>query len=84
MDQGEFISESVQWIVIRLASLMSVEETAMYANISTTSVRQIVAHFKETGDVIKSAHSEQQIVPSICGPVIGVANVLPIPLIANH
>jgi hypothetical protein len=66
MGQGKFIPESTQWIVVRLASTMSIEDTAMYSDLSTRSIRRILAHFKETGDVIKSKRSQTQVTSTLC------------------
>jgi len=66
MGQGKFIPESTQWIVIRLASTMSIEDTAMYSDVSPSSIRRILAHFKETGDVITSKRSKTQVTPTLC------------------
>ena len=66
MGQGKFIDENIQWIVIRLASTMSIEDTAMYSDVSASSIRRILAHFKETGDVIKSKHSKRQVASTLC------------------
>ena len=66
MGQGKFILESTQWIVIRLASMMSIEDTAMYSDVSPSSIRRILAHFKETGDVIKSKRSKTQVASTLC------------------
>jgi hypothetical protein len=66
MGQGKFIHESIQWIVIRLASTMSIDDTAMYSDISPSSIRRILAHFRETGDVIKSKRSKMQVASTLC------------------
>jgi len=66
MGQGKFIPESTQWIVLRLASTMSIEDTAMYSDVSPSSIRRILAHFKETGDVIGSKRSKMQAASTLC------------------
>jgi hypothetical protein len=66
MGQGKFVPESTQWIVIRLASTMSIEDTAMYSDISPSTIRRILAHFKETGDVVKSKRSKTQVASTLC------------------
>jgi len=66
MGQGKFILESTQWIVICLASMMSIEDTAMYSDVSPSSIQRILAHFKETGDVIKSKCSKMQVASTLC------------------
>jgi len=66
MGQGKFIPDSTQWIVICLASTMSIEDTAMYSDVLPSSIQRILAHFKETGDVIKSKHSKTQVASTLC------------------
>jgi len=66
MGQGKFIPESTQWIIIHLSSTMSIEDTAMYSDILPSSIRRILAHLKETGDVIKSRCSKMQLTLTLC------------------
>lgn len=51
MAKGKPIPETVQWIVIRLSTRMSVDEIAMYTDIGVRSAQRILAHFKKHGDV---------------------------------
>jgi carbonic anhydrase len=51
MLQGKAITEEVQWIVVRMAAMMSEKEISMYTQISTRKVRAIVSYFKSHGDV---------------------------------
>lgn len=74
MGQGKFIPETTQWIIIRLASTMSIEDTAMYSDVSPSSIRRILAHFKDTGDVIKSRRSQTQRTSALCDVDIQVCH----------
>jgi hypothetical protein len=38
MGQGKFIPETTQWIIIHLASTMSIEDTAMNSDVSPSSI----------------------------------------------
>ena len=51
MPQGKPISKEVQWIVIRLGTVLSPEYVAMYLNISKQKIRAILTHHKRTGEV---------------------------------
>jgi hypothetical protein len=51
MPQGQAVSESVQWIVVRLGATMSVDEISGYVDLGDRKVRDILAHFKKTGGV---------------------------------
>jgi hypothetical protein len=74
MGQGKFIPETTQWIIICLASTMSIEDTAMYSDVSSSSIRWILAHFKDTGDVIKSRRSQMQATSALCDVNIQVCH----------
>lgn len=51
MVAGKAIPESVQWIIIRLSTIMAVDDIATYTDVGTRSVKRILAHFRQTGDV---------------------------------
>ena len=51
MTQGQAISESIQWIVIRLSAIMSPHDISGYTDISVRKVYSILAHFKQTGGI---------------------------------
>ena len=51
MPQGKPISEEVQWIVVRLGTVLLPEDVAMYLNISERKIRAILTHHKRTGEV---------------------------------
>jgi hypothetical protein len=76
MGQGKFIPENIQWIVIRLASTMSLEDTAMFTDVSASSIRRILAHFNETGNVITSKRTKTQAAQALCDLDIQVWHVL--------
>jgi hypothetical protein len=51
MGQGKAIPDCVKWIVVRLSTSMSVEDIAMYTDISQSSVQRILAIFRRTSDI---------------------------------
>jgi transcription initiation factor IIE alpha subunit len=51
MPQGQAVPESIQWIVVRLSTAMTIDEICGYTDISNQKVRDIIAHFKTTGDI---------------------------------
>jgi transposase len=52
MVQGKAVPESVQWIIVRLSPSMSAEEVAMYTDVGVRTVKKILSHFAQTGEVI--------------------------------
>jgi CRP-like cAMP-binding protein len=76
MGRGKSIPESTQWIIIRLASAMSIEDITMYTDVSPSSVRRILAHFRATEDVIKLKRSKMQTTLALCDLDIQVWNIL--------
>ena len=54
MTQGQAVPESIQWIIIRLSATMPAHEISGYTDISDRKVRDILAHFKNTGSIIVS------------------------------
>ena len=57
MTQGHPVSEAIQWTIIRLSIATPSHEISGYTDISDRKVRDILAHFKKTGD-IKSSKRE--------------------------
>ena len=51
MAKGKAIPESTQWIVIRLATCMPVDEIAMYTDIGVRSVKRLLAYFNKHGEL---------------------------------
>ena len=51
MAQGQPVSESIQWIIIRLSAVVPLHEIPGITDIGDRKVREILAHFKETGGV---------------------------------
>ena len=49
MTQGQAVSESIQWIIIRLSAVMPSHEISGFTNISDRKIHDILAHFKKTG-----------------------------------
>jgi len=45
---------------------MSIEDTAMYSDVAPSTIQRIIAHFKETGDVVTSKHSKTQVPSTLC------------------
>ena len=66
MASGKAIPSVVHWIIIRLATNMNVEDIAMYTDVSTRSVRKILAHFKSTGSVILPKHERARVHRALC------------------
>jgi hypothetical protein len=48
MAQGKPIPEDVQWIIIRLGTVMTPEDISMYTNVNERTIRKILKFFKET------------------------------------
>jgi hypothetical protein len=57
MTRGQPVSESIQWIIIRLSATMSSHEISGYTDTSDRKICDILAHFKKTGG-IKSSKRE--------------------------
>jgi hypothetical protein len=51
MPVGQPVSEAVQWIVVRLGTMMSNEDISACTDLSDRKIRGIIAHFKKTGSV---------------------------------
>jgi transcription initiation factor IIE alpha subunit len=58
MTRGSKIPAEVQWIVIRLSSLLKKEDISVYTGISVRSVERILLYFHAHG-TIQSRESEQ-------------------------
>jgi hypothetical protein len=58
MARGQAVTESIQWIIIRLSAIMPSHEISGFTDISDRKIRDILAHFKKTGD-IKVSKREQ-------------------------
>ena len=50
MPPGKAVPEAIQWIIIRLSAKMTSHEIAMYTDIGERKIRDILGHFKKTGD----------------------------------
>ena len=57
MPRGHPVSEAIQWTIIRLSVAMPSHEISGYTDTSDRKVRDILTHFKKTGD-IKSSKRE--------------------------
>jgi CRP-like cAMP-binding protein len=60
MARGARIPAEVQWIVIRLSSLLKKDDIAIYTGISVRSVGRILMHFQAHG-TIQVCESLQQV-----------------------
>ena len=54
MTQGQPVSESIQWIIIRLSAMMPTHEISGYTDISEHKIRGILTNFKKTGGIVVS------------------------------
>jgi len=67
MVQGKAIPEPVQWIVVRLSTLMPLEEVCMYTDVSKRSVERIMAHFRRTGSImVPASKAKHQLHRALC------------------
>jgi hypothetical protein len=60
MLRGRKISSDVQWIIIRLSSLLRKEDIAMYTGISVRSIVEILRHFNTHGTVEDSEQERKE------------------------
>ncbi len=68
------IPETVQWIIVRLSSTMSVEDVAMYTDVGQRTVKKILSHFQQTGGVIARKSTEPPaLCQSLCDDDVGVS-----------
>lgn len=56
MPQGQAISYAVQWIVVHLSAIMSVDEISGFVDLSNWKVQNILGHIKRTGDINVPKH----------------------------
>lgn len=52
--RGQPVSEDIQWTIIRLSATMPSHEISGYTDISDRKIRDILSHFKKTGDIKSS------------------------------
>ena len=52
--RGQPVSEDIQWTIIRLSAMMPSHEISGYTDISDHKIRDILSHFKKTGDIKSS------------------------------
>jgi transposase len=76
MTQGKAIPKVVHWIIIRLSTTVSTEDIAMYTDVSLRSVKKILSHFKQTGDVNVPKRLKPQLHRALCDYDIQVCKVL--------
>jgi|SRR5882762_2023744 len=79
MTQGQAVSESIQWIIIRLSAVMPSHEISGFADISDRKVRDILAHFKNTGGVKVSKREKATIHGSLQDEDIQVLFIFALP-----
>src|ERR1700692_1117313 len=51
MPAGKPVTENIQWIIVCMGAAMSAECIAMYTDMGEHKVHDILAHFKQLGDV---------------------------------
>jgi hypothetical protein len=51
MTRGRPVSDDIQWTIIRLSAIMPSHEISGYTDTSERKIRDILAHFKKTGDI---------------------------------
>jgi hypothetical protein len=67
----------VQWIVVRLSATMSVEDVAMYTDVGQRTVKNILVHFRQTGEVIvRKSTRPPSLHQSLCSYDIDVCHFL--------
>ncbi len=52
MVKGKEYSEDLRWVVVRMASILSVETIAVYTNISQRQILRILSCYRRTGQVL--------------------------------
>ena len=66
MPQGKSVSEEIQWIIVHLDTAMSTDDIAMYTDLSECKVWDILAHFKQMGEVKGSNCSRPKLHRTLC------------------
>ena len=66
MPQGKRVSEETQWIIVHLSTAMSAVDVAMYTDLSERKVKDILAHFKQRGEVKGSNCSRPKLHRTLC------------------
>ena len=51
MPAGKLVTEDIQWIIVCMGAAMSAEDIAMHTDVGKHKVWDILAHFKQLGDV---------------------------------
>ena len=74
MPQGKPVSEEVQWIVVRMATGMSIGDIATYADLSERKVKDILAYFKRTGEVKGGKSFKPKLHRTLCDDDIEVCH----------
>jgi hypothetical protein len=54
MTRGQPVPEAIHWTIIRLSATMSSDEISGYTDTSDRKIRDILSHFKKTGDIKSS------------------------------
>ena len=75
MPAGKLITEDIQWIIIRMSPAMSVEDIAMYTDVGEYKVQDILAHFKQSGDVKVPKRQQPKLHRKLCDYDIEVCNL---------
>jgi DNA-binding transcriptional regulator LsrR (DeoR family) len=63
---GKRISEDVQWIIIRLSTIMSREDIAMYTGVSQRKIDKVLSTFNKEGTVKATTSQRPHVYASLC------------------
>lgn len=58
MPQGQQTVPEIQWAIIRLEKLLTREQIAMSLNVSISTVKRVVSHFRAFGTIPNSGEKE--------------------------
>lgn len=53
MGKGKQISEDLRWVIVRMASVLTVDTIAVYTNVSRRQILRILSCYRRTGQVLK-------------------------------
>ena len=84
MVQGKATLEPVQWIIIRLAGMMPIEDVCMYTDLSKHTVKKILAHFWQTGGVeVPASRAKHHLHRAYLTMMLRLAVVIQIAFLSN-
>ena len=76
MAKGRKFSPNVQWIAVQLSALLSKDNISIYTGISLRMVKQILAHFEETGTIPDEEKEWQRRSQVLCDEDVNVRHNL--------